>query len=59
MGPLFLAEVYRGRSPRGFDKEPYLKAEDEAKKAKKGMWSLGKGYISPKEWRRIKRDTRD
>ena len=47
------AEVYRGKLPKGFDSTPYLKAEAEASKAKKGMWSLGDKYISPREWRRI------
>jgi micrococcal nuclease len=48
-----LAEVYRGRSEKGFDNDPYHKAEAEARKAKKNMWSLGDKYISPKEWRRM------
>jgi endonuclease YncB( thermonuclease family) len=51
-----LAEVYRGRPPRGFDQSPYLKAEKEAREAKMGMWSLGDKYISPKEWRRGQRE---
>jgi endonuclease YncB( thermonuclease family) len=50
-----LAEVYRGKPFRGFDKEPYLKAEAEARQAKKGMWSLGDRYISPRDWRRMNR----
>lgn len=48
-----LAEVYRGRPPRGFGLEPFWKAEREARKAKKGMWVLGDKYVSPKEWRDI------
>ena len=50
-----LAEVYRGRFPRGFDPEPYLQAEAEARKAGRGMWSLGDRYVSPKEWRKMHR----
>ena len=47
-----LAEVYRGRPAKGFDNEPYQKAEDAARRAGVGMWSLGDKYISPKEWRK-------
>ena len=47
-----LAEVYRGRPPKGFDSTSYVKAEAEAREAKRGMWSLGDKYISPREWRR-------
>ena len=48
-----LAEVYRGRPARGLDLEPYRQAEAEAKKAGRGIWSLGEEYISPKEWRKM------
>ena len=47
-----LAEVYRGKPAPGFDNDPYQKAEDAARSAGKGMWSLGDKYISPKEWRK-------
>jgi micrococcal nuclease len=47
-----LAEVYRGRPAKGFDNEPYQKAEDAARRSGLGMWSLGDNYISPKEWRK-------
>jgi micrococcal nuclease len=47
-----LAEVYRGKPAKGFDNGPYQKAEDEARCAGIGMWSLGDKYISPKEWRK-------
>ena len=50
-----LAEVYRGRPPKGFDSTSYLKAEAEARGAKRGMWSLGDKYISPREWRKMHR----
>ena len=46
------AEVYRGKPAPGFDNGPYEKAEDEARSAGKGMWSLGDKYISPKDWRK-------
>ena len=48
-----LAEVYRGRPAKGFDNGPYQLAENEAKDAGKGMWSLGDKYISPREWRKM------
>jgi endonuclease YncB( thermonuclease family) len=47
-----LAEVYRGTPAPGQDVGPYWNAEDAAKKAGKGMWSLGEKYVSPREWRR-------
>jgi endonuclease YncB( thermonuclease family) len=53
-----LAEVYRGNSPKGLNLEPYWKAEKQAKAAMRGMWSLGDKYISPKEWRRMKREAK-
>jgi endonuclease YncB( thermonuclease family) len=36
-----LAEVYRGRPAKGLDLVPYWDAEAGAKKAGRGMWSLG------------------
>jgi endonuclease YncB( thermonuclease family) len=39
-------------APRGFDLKPYSQAEAEAKKAKRGIWSLGVKYISLKSWRK-------
>jgi micrococcal nuclease len=50
-----LAEVYHGLAPKGLNLSPYWQAEKEAREAKKGMWSQGDKYISPKEWRRIER----
>jgi micrococcal nuclease len=50
-----LAEVYRGKPPRGFDISPYSNVEREAREAKRGMWSLGDKYISPKEFRKMHR----
>jgi micrococcal nuclease len=50
-----LAEVYRGRSAKGFDNGPYLKAEAETREAKLNMWSLGDKYISPKAWRKMQK----
>ena len=49
-----LAEVYRGKPAPGFDNGPYEKAENEARSAGIGMWSLGEKYVSPREWRKIK-----
>ncbi len=48
-----LAEVFRGKPPKGLDLGPYRQAENEARKAAKGMWSLGDKYISPKDWRKM------
>ncbi len=36
-----LAEVCRGKAPKGLNLEPYLKVEAEARKAKRGIWSVG------------------
>lgn len=47
-----LAEVYRGTPAPGQGVGPYWKAEEEARKTGKGMWSLGDKYVSPREWRR-------
>lgn len=49
-----LAEVYRGKPAKGLDLDAYWAAEEEAKQAEIGMWSLGGKYISPREWRRMK-----
>ena len=46
-----LAEVYRGRTPEGFDKSPYLASEAEARKAETGMWRQGDDYVSPIRWK--------
>jgi endonuclease YncB( thermonuclease family) len=48
-----LAEVWREQLPRGLVIAPYIDAEQEAKKARRGIWSLGDAYVSPREWRRI------
>lgn len=47
-----LAEVYRGRNVKGLDLAPYWKAEEEARRAKRGMWVMGDQYVSPRVWRR-------
>ena len=47
-----LAEVYRGRPAAGLNLEPYRMAEDAARAARRGIWSLGEKYISPRTWRR-------
>lgn len=46
-----LAEVYRGRTPEGFAKAPYLAAEAEARKTHTGMWQQGDAYVSPIRWK--------
>jgi len=47
-----LAEVYRGDPPKTLDIQLYLKEEEKARSAGKGVWQLGKTYKSPKKWRR-------
>jgi endonuclease YncB( thermonuclease family) len=51
-----LAEVYRGKQPRYFNVKLYRDAEEEAKNAGRGMWSLGDKYVSPRDWRRGQRN---
>jgi endonuclease YncB( thermonuclease family) len=51
-----LAEVYRGKHPKLLNTKIYKDAEKEAKEAKRGMWSLDDKYISPKVWRKGKRN---
>ncbi len=46
-----LAEVYHGDPPKTLDRASYLKEEEKAKRAGKGIWKLGKSYKSPKKWR--------
>lgn len=50
------AEVYRGRHARYFNPKIYQDAEAEAKKEKRGMWVQGDKYISPRDWRRGRRN---
>ena len=50
-----LAEVYRGKMSKGFDAAPYWQAEEIAKSAKSGMWTLGDQYESPKAFRKRKK----
>jgi len=47
-----LAEVYRGLAPHKFNLNPYWQAEKKARGAKRGIWSQGDKYTSPKEWRK-------
>ena len=46
-----LAEVYRGKSPTGFEVTIFQQAEKEAHEAERGMWIQGDKYVSPREWR--------
>ena len=48
-----LAEVYHGQPAKGFDNDPYWKAEKEARETGRGIWSLGDKYVSPREWRKM------
>lgn len=51
-----LAEVYRGKHAKGFNPKIYHDAEADAKTENRGMWSLGDEYISPRDWRRGRRN---
>lgn len=46
-----MAEVYKGKPPRGFNLSWYYRYESEARIAGRGMWSLQDSYISPAQWR--------
>ena len=50
-----LAEVYRGRQPRYFNAKIYKEAEAEAKRLGIRIWYLGDKYVSPREWRKMRR----
>lgn len=47
-----LAEVYRGRPPESLDIDEFRQAEKEARRKRKGIWSLGEAYVSPRSWRK-------
>ncbi len=47
-----LAEVYRGKLPKGLNANQYFQAEKKAKNSLKGMWAQETAYISPRLWRR-------
>ncbi len=51
-----LAEAYRGKPAKGFNKAPYQQAEEQARSAGVGMWTLGEDYISPRTWRKIQKE---
>lgn len=48
------AEVIKKNIRGGFNIDPYRSKEIIARKARKGIWSLGEKYISPAEWRKKK-----
>lgn len=48
-----LAEVWHEKPPSGLVIAPYIEAEEEAKRAGRGIWSLGDKYMSPGDWRKI------
>lgn len=51
MVSLGLAEVYRGRTPDGFNRRPYEKAEAAARRSGRGIWIQGASYRSPIDWK--------
>jgi micrococcal nuclease len=51
MVSLGLAEVYRGRTPEGFNRRPYEKAAEKARRNGRGMWIQGPSYRSPIDWK--------
>jgi micrococcal nuclease len=48
-----LAEVWREKFPEGLAIDRYRNAQEEAESLRKGIWSLGDKYMSPREWRDI------
>ncbi|MDJ0803869.1 MAG: thermonuclease family protein [Desulfobacterales bacterium] len=46
-----LAEHYGGRTPEGFDRRPYRRAEKAARSSSRGMWIQGDAYRSPIDWK--------
>jgi endonuclease YncB( thermonuclease family) len=54
-----LAEAYHEKPPDGLNITPYRKAEREAMAAKRGMWSLGDAYKSPRQWRAMYKAKQD
>jgi len=48
-----LAEVWREQPPEGLNLAPYLEAQRRAQEARRGMWSLGTKYMSPRAWREM------
>lgn len=47
-----LAEAYRGKPAEGVNIRIYRDAERAARRSEKGIWSQGKSYVSPREWRK-------
>ncbi|WDP91131.1 MAG: thermonuclease family protein [Desulfobacter sp.] len=47
-----LAEVYGGKMPKGLNADAYQRAQTQAKAKRLGIWSLGKHYKSPRQWRK-------
>ncbi|MCK5836010.1 MAG: thermonuclease family protein [Desulfobacula sp.] len=47
-----LAEVYTGKSPKQLDLKRYKTEELKARWAGKGIWTQGRSYTSPKQWRK-------
>jgi micrococcal nuclease len=54
-----LAEVCHEMPPDGLNITPYREAEREAMAAKRGIWSLGNAYISPRQWRAMHKAKHD
>jgi micrococcal nuclease len=50
-----MAEVSRDEPTIRLSYDSFIKAENEAKAARKGIWAQGKEYISPGEWRQLVR----
>ncbi len=46
------AEVLKVCIPSGLNLSAFERAEAEARRAKKGIWSLGDKYVSPATWRK-------
>ena len=47
-----MAEVYQGKVAPGIDIDRYKETEAKAKMRRTGIWSQGRAYKSPRQWRR-------
>jgi len=50
-----MAEVYSGEPPKDLNLDPFFKAEIQSRAEKKGIWTQGDNYVSPRTWRKRQR----
>ena len=51
-----LAEAYKGQPAKGFNTGPYRYAEEKARFEGVNMWSQGDKYVSPRTWRKRRKE---